>query len=101
MAGPPRFFVVFHRPGPAWRSGVAFREQPGVELHVAHMRAMHERGVLAIGGPFLDDTGGMAVLSTSTIDEARELAGADPALAAGLLTIEVRPWMTPMGALLP
>lgn len=88
--------VLFHRPGLAWKPGVAFREQPGVGAHVGFMRSLDQRGILVLGGPFLNDSGGMAVLSVE-VARAKELAAEDPSVAAGLLTVEVVPWMTPMG----
>jgi len=93
---PPTYFVVFHRPGPAWVKGTGFRDQPGIGNHVAHMRALFGRGVMVMGGPFLDDSGGMMVLEAADAQAARELAEADPAVAAGLLSIEIKPWMVPM-----
>lgn len=95
-SGAPRLSVLRHRPGRAWKEGVPFREQPGVEHHVEYMRSLDQRGVMVLGGPFLDGTGGMVVLEAS-IDEARQLANEDPSLELGLLEVDVRPWVTAMG----
>jgi hypothetical protein len=38
--------MIIHSPGPAWRHGVSFFEQPNVELHAAFMRSLHERGLM-------------------------------------------------------
>ncbi|MEM9656165.1 MAG: YciI family protein [Actinomycetota bacterium] len=95
----PRY-VVFHTPGPAWRPGVGFREQPGVYDHVGHYAAFHEEGKLAMGGPFLSQDGGGMMIAAEGVD-AEELeahAAADPAVASGLLTFEVRPWLVAMSA---
>lgn len=94
---PAAFQVVFHRPGPGWRAGTPYKEQPGVAEHVAYMKSLDARGVMVLGGPFLDDSGGMVVLSASSIDVARELAEADPGVRSGLLSAEIRTWMTPTG----
>lgn len=96
--GPQTLFVVFHRPGPAWKPGLPFMQQDGVRAHVAHFRQWHANGQLLIGGPFLDEAqGGMMVtapgVSRETVDA---FAAADPAVASGLLTFEVRPWMVGM-----
>lgn len=91
-------YVVFHRPGPAWKSGVDFREQPGVSAHVQHYLQLHELGKLEMGGPFLlQDAGGMMV-ATRDVTEAEldAFAQADPAVQAGLLNYEIRPWFTAM-----
>lgn len=90
--------VVFHSPGPQWRSEVDFREQPGVAEHVAHYRTLLEEGRLDLGGPFLEGAaGGMMVAAASVgADELDAFAAADPAVAAGLLTYEIRTWLVAM-----
>jgi len=36
--------LISHTPGPTWVDGVSFREQPGVEHHLATMRGwVHRR----------------------------------------------------------
>jgi uncharacterized protein YciI len=91
-------FALIHRPGPAWDTTLSFREQPLVGLHVGHMQALLESGNLLLGGPFLDDTGGLCVIRGDSADEARRLAESDPSLAAGLLTVEIHPWLIAMRA---
>lgn len=91
-------FVVFHRPGPAWRTGVDFREQTGVMDHVRHYRTLFDDGRLEMGGPYLAmDSGGMMV-PIAGLDEAemRAFAAADPAVQSGLLEFEIRPWYVAM-----
>lgn len=94
---PSAYQVVIHRPGPGWQEGVGFRDQPGVEAHIGYMQELHARGCMILGGPFLDDSGGMAILAVATTEEAQALADADPSVQAGLLRFVVRPWMTPLG----
>ena len=61
--------VVVHEPGPAWQPGIAFREQRGVEHHIATMRGWLEEGRLVMGGPFLDaEGGGMAVVAFDSLE---------------------------------
>jgi len=92
-------FVVFHRPGPAWQPGVPPLEQPGIGAHSAHYRRLLDDGRLHFGGPFVDAVaGGMMCFDASiSRDEADRLAGADPAVASGLLAYEVRPWLAALG----
>ncbi len=92
----PRY-AVFHRPGPAWQTGIDFRDQPGVREHVQHYASLHAQGKLQLGGPFLlPDAGGLMVTTRAvTLDEITAFAAADPAVASGLLIFEVRPWHTP------
>jgi len=90
--------VIFHRPGPKWKPGIDFREQEGVEEHVRHYLKLHEQGKLELGGPFLlQDAGGMMVTTKNVSrEELEDFAAADPAIQSGLLSFEIRPWLTAM-----
>ena len=94
----PVRYVVFHRPGPKWQYGVDFREQEGVGEHVQHYLKLHKQGKLELGGPFLlQDAGGMMVATKEVSHEELEaFAASDPAIKAGVLVYEVRPWSTVM-----
>lgn len=94
--GPPVLHVAFHTPGPQWQTGVSFRNQPGVAAHVDYMAGLSREGLLVMGGPFLDDSGGMMVTRIGPLAEARRVAEDDPAVHAGLLRVTVRPWLVPM-----
>jgi uncharacterized protein YciI len=89
-------YLLRHSPGLRWQAGAGFREQPGIEGHVAYMAEQSDLGRLVLGGPFLDDSGGMMVLRADSFEAARAIAEADPTVADGLLTVEVRPWMVAM-----
>jgi uncharacterized protein YciI len=99
-SSPNRFvrYVVFHKPGPRWQYGVDFREQEGVDEHVQHYLKLHEQGKLEFGGPFLlQDAGGMMVATKDISQEELDaFAASDPAVEAGLLVYEIRPWLTAM-----
>ena len=101
-----QLYVIEHSPGPAWLDGVGFREQAGVDVHMTFMRSLHDRGLLVLGGPFLDDADGsthvgMAIVRAESLEAAAALASEDPSVAGGLLRIRVRPWLVPMGTALP
>lgn len=101
---PPRpatWQAVIHAPGPGWVEGTSPFEQPHIDAHVEHYRALLEDGRLAVGGPYLDGPGGMMLLQDVSREEAEELAAADPAVVAGTLTFEVRSWLTAMTSLGP
>lgn len=91
-------YVVFHRPGPAWETGKTLFEQPGVREHVAHYRQWLQAGKLEIGGPHPDSAGGGMMIPTAGVseDEVRRFASEDPAVRAGILLAEVRPWLIGM-----
>ena len=90
--GPLQFFVLLHSPGPGWQAGVSFREQPKIVEHVRYMGGFMGTGQLALGGPFLDNSGGMMILRAASIDEAQKIADADPCVKSGLLKVAVREW---------
>ena len=92
----PVYFVLLHSPGPAWAKGVPFREQPGVKAHVEYMAGLLRQNVLVMGGPFLDNTGGLMIARSGSLEEAQRLADEGPAVKSGLLRVEVHPWMVPM-----
>lgn len=66
--------------------------------HVNYMAAFMADKTLVIGGPFLDNSGGMMVCKTADLEEAKRIATEDPAVKAGLLNVEVKAWMVPMAA---
>jgi len=72
--------------------------------HLGHLSAMKAAGHLAVAGPFGDQPDdnwrGLGLYRVGSLDEARRLAEADPAVRAGQLTVDVRHWYTAKGALL-
>lgn len=68
--------------------------------HLAHLDKLWKEGKLDIAGPFLDDedTKGICVYNVKSIEEARVLAEADPAVKAGRLKVIVRAWYSMKGA---
>ncbi len=75
-------------------------EQEGVRLHVAHYATLREQGKLVMGGPFLDAASGGMMIAAANVEEheLRSFAAVDPAVASGLLTFEVRPWLVGLRA---
>jgi uncharacterized protein YciI len=92
-AAPPTYFVLTHAPGPSWDHAKGFREQPGVEAHLGYMSGYADKGRIVMGGPFLDNSGGMMIFDVATLDGARAIAEADPTVKSGLLTVTVKPWL--------
>ncbi len=85
-------YALIHRPGPAWQEGIGYREQPGIEQHIGYMRRLFDEGRAVLGGPFLDDAGGLVLLESGATEEAMRLAHDDPSVREGLLSVEVHPW---------
>lgn len=98
MASTNTRLVVFHTPGPNWKPGVDFRDQPDVADHVTHYGTLLAQGGLEMGGPFLSGEGGGMMVATPEVDLDRldAFASADPAVKSGLLTYQIRTWYVPM-----
>lgn len=90
--------ILIHSPGPNWKPGAPIFEQEGVQQHVEFFRALLKDGRIEMGGPFLDPTAGGMMIPTAGQTEAQivAFANADPAVASGLLQVEVRPWLVGM-----
>jgi uncharacterized protein YciI len=71
------------------------------KAHLANIYRLAEMKKLVVAGPFGDNTPlrGIFVFRVASIDEARELAGPDPAVQAGRLKIDMHPWLVPDGIL--
>ena len=74
------------------------------DAHLAHLAALHDRGVLLAAGPVgsLDEPRrqfrGLSVLACGP-EEARRLKQEDPAVRAGVFDLVALPWLVPAGAL--
>jgi hypothetical protein len=70
--------------------------EPFVAEHLAYMNALEAEGRLWASGPFLEEGvlvgDGLTILSTSTIDEARQAMEEEPLIKRGLRTFELRRW---------
>jgi uncharacterized protein len=70
------------------------------DAHLAFRADLRDRGYLVAGGPLLDqDDERLRGISVMSVDPAtaRELCGADPAVRAGRLAVQVMTWMVPAG----
>jgi uncharacterized protein len=74
------------------------------DAHLAHLAALHDRGVLLAAGPVgsLDDPRrelrGLSILACDPA-EALRLKRQDPAVRAGVFELVALPWLVPAGAL--
>ena len=71
--------------------------------HLRHLYTLRRDGKLTLFGP-VDGAGplrGIGVLTVPTREEAEALMAGDPAVAAGRLRVQVRPWFTMPGGALP
>jgi uncharacterized protein YciI len=85
------------------------REYPADKLeeiqkaHLAHLYHLAESGKLLVAGPLDDQPDprlrGIEIFRAGSIEEAKRLAGEDPAVQAGRLEVVVMTWYTEKGAL--
>src|SRR5437588_12735180 len=85
-------FVVTCTPGSAWRAGKSVREQPFYREHGRYMHQVFADKRLLMGGPFLDNQGGLGILDVASVAQAYEIAAHDPAVLAQVFQAHVHPW---------
>jgi uncharacterized protein YciI len=94
------YHIVFLKRDPARKP---LSEEEGKRIQAAHMAnilAMAERGVLVAAGPFGDKPSvisGVFFFATSTAEEARKIAEADPTVVERRNTVELLSWHGPVG----
>jgi uncharacterized protein YciI len=87
-------FLVFLRPA---REQMAFEptdeEARIVGEHYAYLQQLRAEGKLVVAGPSIvpGDVFGIGVLDVDDEAEARSIVAADPAVATGTMTAEIRP----------
>ena len=86
-----QLFLFQYSPGPAWRAGVPMREQ-GLAPHGAYMQRLENEGRLFAGGGYVNADGGMAIVMAASLEEARVMLAADPAITSGIFVAELRQW---------
>ncbi|MCK6592056.1 MAG: YciI family protein [Polyangiaceae bacterium] len=96
------YFMAFLRRGPAWSAEKTPEVTAVSKGHMDHIGEMAKSGALLVAGPFLDakgpgDLAGIFIFGVASIDEAKALAEADPAVKAGRFTVEVKPWFAGEG----
>jgi uncharacterized protein YciI len=67
--------------------------------HVAHIYKLGAQGKGMAAGPFRDDgeIQGIIMMKAASPEEARDSEAADPAVKAGIFTMEILPFMSPEG----
>jgi len=63
-----------------------------VNLHAAHLAELDTAGKLILAGPIPERAGGLIVLRTGSVAEARAIAEDDPMVRGGYQTYELGTW---------
>ena len=61
-----------------------------IKKHVEHLKRLKSQGKLIICGPFTDYPGGMVVFLAEDLEEATNIAQADPFIFSGCKSFEIR-----------
>jgi uncharacterized protein YciI len=90
-AAPVKLFVITYTVGPAWKPGVAMKDQ-GLGPHAAYMKALRDTGRSFAAGPFAGTDGGMVIVKAADADAAKDIVAHDPAVTGGIFTGTVQGW---------
>lgn len=60
--------------------------------HLEYIDKLHQENKVVMAGPFTDGKGGMVIYRADSLEEAKRLAEADPVVAQGARTLELREW---------
>lgn len=95
------FVMLIKGPNRNQDSATAAKIQKG---HMDNMDRLYNEGKLKVAGPFGDgkDWQGIFIFDCTTKEEVETLLKTDPAIAAGRLIYDLRPWYTaPIGSFVP
>ena len=95
------FVMLLKGPNRTQDSATSANIQKG---HLANITKLFEEGKIKVAGPFGDngDWLGIFIFDCETKEECEQLLKTDPAVAAGRLSYDIRPWYTaPMGSFVP
>jgi uncharacterized protein YciI len=67
-------------------------EQPSFREHRRYMQQFFADKRVLMGGPFLDDQGGLGILDVTNEAQAWEILAQDPAVLAKVFQPHVHPW---------
>lgn len=65
-----------------------------LSAHLQNISRLANEGKMVLAGPMMDNTGleGIFIFNVKTVKEAEELSATDPAVKAGLFSLEFHPW---------
>lgn len=97
------YVVGFLHKGPNWTPESTEETKRIQEGHMANITKMAVTGKLIVAGPFTDngDLRGMFIFKEVTIEQAREMVNADPAIQEGRLVVRLHPWFAAKGLSVP
>lgn len=93
------YYMVFLYRGDQWTPEQNATTKAIQEGHLKNISRLAETGKLILAGPFLDDTNLRGIFLFDAKDEAevKSLIATDPAIIAGRLRAEIKPWFSRRG----
>ena len=94
-----KFYAVLSQP-----SSAPEKLKPLLPAHLEYMIGLEKRGLLFASGPLSDGAGpptgaGLTILRAASAEEARALTEADPFVANGVRTFDIKEWTIMEGSL--
>jgi uncharacterized protein YciI len=91
------YFIAFLRKGERWNDTEGADAADLAPRQLAFIREQVQAGRYLLAGPITDDGSlvGISIIAASTASEAMAIAGADPGVQAGRLTVDVHPAFLP------
>lgn len=91
--------LVILKKGPEAATASTPAGQATLKEHVAHMYKLGAEGKAMVAGPFTDggEIQGIIMMKAASPEQAREWEALDPAVKAGIFSMEVLPFMSPEG----
>lgn len=89
-----QYWMVLLKKGPKYQESM--NNDSLQQAHVHNIQQLVNTGKLVVAGPFTDDGDlrGIFIMDCQDSAEVNKLVNKDPAVAAGKLTFEIKPWLT-------
>lgn len=84
-------FAFTYAPGPAWQQGKPMGQQD-LRAHARYHADLVKTGASYAAGGFVGEEGGMALIRAASLDQARTILAADPAIQNRVFTATIREW---------
>lgn len=93
------YYMAFLYRGDKWTPEQNEYTKKIQEGHMQNINRLAAEGKLLIAGPFLDDKElrGIFIFKVDSMEEAQNLCDTDPAVQAGRLRVEIKPWFADKG----
>lgn len=87
-----KVYVAIYTAGENWIPGERPSEQPHFQVHYDRIMQGINTGLVLAAGPFADYSGGMTLIHSNSLDEAREFATNDPMVESDVLAVTIQHW---------